>query len=162
MTTLALRAYLPEDVRLLAVVTSEYEDFGIKSPLRSPPENRWDEPGALVVTADGECVGDVAWYRPDWGPGEGSRAWGIGIGLLPAARGRGIGTWAQAELTRLIFLHTTANRVEASTDVTNRPEQRSLEKAGFTREGVMRGAQWRLGEWHDMVQFSRLRHDVAV
>lgn len=48
-------------------------------------------------------------------------------------------------------------RVEASTDITNIPEQRSLEKAGFTREGVLRKAQWRAGEWHDLIVYSKLR-----
>ncbi len=51
------------------------------------------------------------------------------------------------------------NRIEASTDVENLAEQKALGKAGFTREGVLRGAQFRLGTWHDMVQYSRLRHD---
>ena len=51
------------------------------------------------------------------------------------------------------------NRIEASTDVTNVPEQRALEKAGFVREGVLRGAQFRAGAHHDMVGYSRLRSD---
>ena len=51
------------------------------------------------------------------------------------------------------------NRVEATTDVENYPEQRSLEKAGFVREGVARGSQWRGGAFHDMVTYSRLRTD---
>ena len=36
---------------------------------------------------------------------------------------------------------------------------RALEKAGFTREGVLRGAQFRRGEWHDLVSYARLRND---
>ena len=48
-------------------------------------------------------------------------------------------------------------RVEASTDITNLAEQRALEKAGFTREGVLRKAQWRAGDWHDLVVYSLLR-----
>jgi RimJ/RimL family protein N-acetyltransferase len=36
-------------------------------------------------------------------------------------------------------------------------EQRALEKAGFTREGVLRQAQWRSGGWHDQVMYSKLR-----
>ncbi|MBA2393543.1 MAG: GNAT family N-acetyltransferase, partial [Ktedonobacteraceae bacterium] len=48
-------------------------------------------------------------------------------------------------------------RVEATTDITNRAEQRALEKAGFTREGVLRKAQWRNGNWHDMVVYSKVR-----
>jgi len=156
---LSLRAFTVEDVRLLARVDSEFEHFGVKSPLRPPPACQWAEPGALVVVEGEVVLGDVSWYRPTHGPGEGSRTFGIGIGLLPTARGRGVGTWAQRELVRLIFLHTPVNRVEAGTDVTNLPEQRALGKAGFTREGVLRGAQWRLGSWHDMVLFSRLRAD---
>ena len=35
--------------------------------------------------------------------------------------------------------------------------QRALEKAGFTREGVLRKAQWRNGDWHDLVVYSKLR-----
>jgi len=155
----SLRAFTPSDVRLLARVDSEFEDHGIKSPECSLPGNDWAEPGSLVVVEAGSTVGGVGWYRPVHGPGEGSRGFGIGIQLLPDAQGRGIGTWAQAELARLILLHTPANRVEASTDAQNIAEQRALDKAGFTREGVMRGAQWRLGTWHDMVMFSRLRAD---
>jgi aminoglycoside 6'-N-acetyltransferase len=30
-------------------------------------------------------------------------------------------------------------------------------QAGFTREGVLRSAQWRGGAWHDLVIFSKLR-----
>jgi aminoglycoside 6'-N-acetyltransferase len=48
-------------------------------------------------------------------------------------------------------------RVEASTDVTNLPEQHALEKAGFTREGILRKAQWRGGSWHDLMVYSKLR-----
>jgi len=47
--------------------------------------------------------------------------------------------------------------INASTDITNRAEQRSLEKAGFTRDGVMRQAQWRNGSWHDIAVYSKLR-----
>ncbi|MEV5878331.1 GNAT family protein [Streptomyces sp. NPDC052101] len=32
-----------------------------------------------------------------------------------------------------------------------------MEKAGFVREGVLRSAQWRGGQWHDQVIFSMLR-----
>ncbi len=41
----------------------------------------------------------------------------------------------------------------------NLPEQRSLEKAGYVREGIQRGAQFRAGAYHDLVTYSRLRDD---
>jgi RimJ/RimL family protein N-acetyltransferase len=41
--------------------------------------------------------------------------------------------------------------------VTNAAEQRALERAGFTREGVLRHAQFREGGFHDLVLYSKLR-----
>jgi RimJ/RimL family protein N-acetyltransferase len=52
------------------------------------------------------------------------------------------------------------HRVQASTDVLNVAEQRALERAGFQREGVLRGAQWRRGAFHDLVSYARLRTDA--
>jgi RimJ/RimL family protein N-acetyltransferase len=85
----------------------------------------------------------------------------MGISLVPEARGHGHGSEAQRQLADYLFATTDANRVEASTDVENLAEQRSLEKAGFQREGVQRGAQFRAGEYHDLVVYSRLRDDPA-
>jgi len=60
-------------------------------------------------------------------------------------------------LVGVLFRGLPVYRVEAWTDVENLVEQRSLEKAGFVREGVLRGAQWRRGAFHDLVAFSVLR-----
>jgi RimJ/RimL family protein N-acetyltransferase len=75
-------------------------------------------------------------------------------------RGRGYGSRAQRLLAEHLFATTPSNRVEADTDVENAAEQRALERAGFTREGVVRGAQYRRGRWHDLVLYSLLRSDV--
>ena len=109
----------------------------------------------------GEVLGDVGWHwqRRRHGPNAASDCVMIGVELLPAHRGRGIGGPVQAELVRLLFAHTTVHRVEASTDVENLAEQRALEKAGFVREGVARGAQWRDGAFHDVVTYAVLRGD---
>jgi len=104
---------------------------------------------------DGE-VADVAVFH---GPNPGSRAFNIGIALLPKHRGHGHGTEAQRQLAAYLFAHTMVERLEASTDVGNLAEQRALERAGFTREGTLRHAQFRDGEFHDMVLYSRLRGD---
>lgn len=72
-----------------------------------------------------------------------SDAFNIGIRLQPARQGHGHGTAAQSASAPYVSATYPVNRVDAHTDVTNRAEQRSLEKAGFTREGVLRGAQWR-------------------
>jgi RimJ/RimL family protein N-acetyltransferase len=54
------------------------------------------------------------------------------------------------------------NRVEAETETGNLAEQRALEKAGFTREGVRRGSIFRDGYWRDMVAYSMIRSDLGA
>jgi RimJ/RimL family protein N-acetyltransferase len=53
-----------------------------------------------------------------------------------------------------------ANRVQASTDVDNGAEQEALRRAGFAFEGVLRGAQWRCGAYHDLQSWARLHTDA--
>jgi RimJ/RimL family protein N-acetyltransferase len=53
-------------------------------------------------------------------------------------------------------------RIGAETEITNIAEQRALEKAGFTREGVIRSVMFRDGQWHDGVTYSILRHEVDL
>lgn len=61
-----------------------------------------------------------------------------------------------------LFRHTPAQRIQAGTQPENIAEQKSLIKAGFHREGVIRAAEFRAGEWRDSVLFSRLRTDPSV
>jgi RimJ/RimL family protein N-acetyltransferase len=81
--------------------------------------------------------------------------------ILPEFRGRGYGTLTQRLLADYLFATTTANRVEAETEVANMAEQRALEKARFIREGVRRGSQFRDGKWRDMAIYGRLRDHPA-
>ncbi|MGI9195835.1 MAG: GNAT family N-acetyltransferase [Candidatus Nanopelagicales bacterium] len=119
------------------------------------PEEEQPVHQRAVVILDGEIVGTMSWHPVLYGPTRGSRAWSMGIGLAPHARGRGIGTVAQRLLSD--HLLESAHRVEASTDIANLAEQRSLEKAGFEREGVLRGAQMRAdGLRHDLVMYARV------
>ena len=113
----------------------------------------------LVVDDDGRVIGDVGWHAEEYGPGVQSRAYNIGVRLLPERRGQGIGGPAQRQLADYLLATYPVNRVEAFTDVENTAEQRALEKAGFTREGVLRGAQWRDGAFHDLVSYSFVRGD---
>ena len=113
----------------------------------------------IVALDDGASIGSVSWHGVGYGPNRRSRAWNIGITIVPEHRGRGHGTAAQRMLADHLFATTDANRVEASTDTRNMVEQRALERAGFTREGVLRGAQYRAGAWHDLVLYARLRED---
>jgi hypothetical protein len=93
--------------------------------------------GTLIVLHGADRVGEISWRKVQTGPT--AFAWAIGIGLA-------------AEF----------NRIEATTEITNVAEQRALEKAGFTREGVLRGTTFRQGRWHDQVIYSVLRNEVDL
>jgi RimJ/RimL family protein N-acetyltransferase len=120
-----------------------------------------EENGTLVIADEaGTVLGDISWRMVHYGPTAASRAYNLGITLLPRHRGKGYGSAAQAELARYLFRTTAVQRVEASTDIQNLAEQRALEKAGFQREGVLRRAQYRAGDWHDLAVYSVLRGEL--
>jgi RimJ/RimL family protein N-acetyltransferase len=122
-----------------------------------------EEAGTLAVeAADGALAGTVSWFTVKHGPTAACRALNIGISLLPGHRGRGYGAAAQRALAEYLFATTLAERIEAETDVENVAEQRALERAGFTREGVLRHTQLRAGHWRDNVIYSILRAEVSL
>jgi RimJ/RimL family protein N-acetyltransferase len=131
----------------LRVLRRGWDDNGLIGP----------DGGILMVVRDDERLGGVNWRRHETTPA--AHCWEVGIELLPEARGHGYGTQAHRLLVRYLFAHTTVHRIEAVTEVGNIGEQRALEKAGFTREGVMRGISWRDGAWRDSVLYSILRTD---
>ncbi len=168
---LTLRPVSEDDLPLLQTLTQDPEAtgefgwFGWFNPWRW--RHGWDENGligpdggTLMVVRDEGPLGLVNWRRRQATPG--AYCWEMGIALLPGARGHGHGTEAHRLIVRYLFAHTTVHRIEAATDVDNIAEQRALEKAGFTREGVMRGVGWRAGAWHDGVTYSILRTDPPV
>ena len=118
--------------------------------------------GRAIVAGneDGRPVGHVSWHQVHYGPNPASAAWNIGIELAPHARGRGYGSEAQRLLAQHLFATTALNRVEAVTDVENAAELGALARAGFRREGMLRGAQFRAGRWHDVVVCAVLRGEV--
>lgn len=115
----------------------------------------------VVVDADTNALlGKVNWLPVTYGRTVACQAWNIGIGLMPSARGRGVGTLAQRLLVEHLFATTDLDRIEADTDVDNVAEQRALEKVGLRREGVIRGAQLRGGRRRDVIKYGILRTDL--
>ena len=113
-----------------------------------------------LTDADGQTipVGDLSAHAVWYGPTLGSRAMNIGISLVESYRGLGIGAIAQRLLAEELHAQGVV-RVEASTDVTNIAEQRSLEKAAFTLEGTLRQAQGRSDGLHDLQVWAHLQND---
>ena len=164
---LALRPVAEEDLPFLErltqdpATTGEYAWAGWRDLLHF--RQGWAEDrlvgkdgGVLVIVRGDERIGFVSWFQVDFAP---SYYWSIGIGLLPEVRGKGYGTEAHRLLARYLFAHTTVHRIEGITEAENVTEQRVIEKAGFTREGVMRGVFWRDGAYRDGVLYSMLRTD---
>lgn len=163
----SLRPIVEDD---LPVITGYLADPAAVGPFQWfgwPDPHRWKrdwaengllgpDGGRLLVTRGAESAGFVAWRKI---PSATSFYWNMGILLWPQARGHGLGTQAQRLLVRYLFAHTLTARIEADTDVENHAEQRALEKAGFTREGVLRGSNFRDGQWHDSVVYGILRTD---
>jgi RimJ/RimL family protein N-acetyltransferase len=166
-----LRPVREEDLSWLAsrrddpAATGPHEWHGWSDQQRE--RRRWAESeflsesgGTVIVLRGTDRVGSVSWRKVQTGPI--AFNWAIGIGLAPEFRGRGYGSAAQRLVVRYLFAHTQANRVEATTEITNVAEQRALEKAGFTREGILRGTTFRQGRWHDQVIYSVLRDEVKL
>jgi RimJ/RimL family protein N-acetyltransferase len=115
----------------------------------------------IVRLTDERPVGDIVWKPVYYGQKDDtrSRAWRIGRELLPAARGLGYGTEAMRLLVGWLFRTTDANRVDGYTDCGNDASRRSVEKAGWRREGVLRGALYRGGEYRDVAMYAMTRAD---
>jgi RimJ/RimL family protein N-acetyltransferase len=169
-TDLALRPVAEEDLPFLERLTQDpaavgdYAWSGWRDLHRFRKE--WAEDrlvgdvgGVLLIARGDERIGFVSWFQVDFAP---SYYWSIGIALLPEARGKGYGTHAHRLLTRYLFAHTTVHRIEGVTEAENLAEQRVMEKAGFTREGVLRGVFWRDGAYRDGAVYSLVRTDPAA
>jgi len=145
-------------------VGKPFEWTGYRDPRAR--RRRWETDGYLggdysVLTAalpDGTFTGFVCWWPIRTG-GPAESCFEIGIVLFPDYRGKGVGSAAQRLLAAYLFATTLTNRLQALTDVDNIAEQRALHRAGFVREGTMRGAAFCTGQWRDLALFARLRAD---
>ena len=169
MGAVHLRPVEERDLDMLGAIdtvpalSEPFEWKGFRDPRAR--RRRWERDGYLgsddsllvVALRDGTPAGLVVWK---WLAASGPRGCAqIGILLLPDHRGKGVGTAAQRLLADYLFATTPANRLEATTEVDNVAEQRALEKAGFVREGVLRGRGFLRGRWRDGMMYARLRDD---
>jgi RimJ/RimL family protein N-acetyltransferase len=165
---IALRPAGEDDLVVVESLTGDRDTAGVFAWFGWADPGRWrrswaengllgGDGGVLMVVRGDERLGFMNWRRRLSAPA--AHCWEIGIALLPEARGQGYGTQAHRLLARYLFAHTTVHRIEAATEVGNLAEQRALDKAGFTREGVLRGFGWRDGAWRDGVTYSLLRTD---
>jgi len=83
----------------------------------------------------------------------------IGYILVPNERKKGYGSEAIKIIVDYLFLSKELVRVQAITGVDNFASHRVLEKAGFTKEGIIRKSAFIRGEWKDGCLYSILREE---
>jgi RimJ/RimL family protein N-acetyltransferase len=83
----------------------------------------------------------------------------IGYILVPSERGKGYGSEAVKIIVDYLFLSKELVRVQAITGVDNFASHRVLEKARFTKEGIIRKSAFIRGEWKDGCLYSILREE---
>jgi RimJ/RimL family protein N-acetyltransferase len=114
----------------------------------TPDETRW------AVTVDGRIAGSIG-TTP-----KGADVWEIGYWVRADARGHGYMTRALALVSRWLLEQGVA-RVQLRADTENVASCRVAEKAGFTRDGILRSAHWneRLKRRQDWAMYSLLPDD---
>jgi RimJ/RimL family protein N-acetyltransferase len=108
---------------------------------------------AVAVASSDELLGSIGLRIVD-GNGQ------IGYWVLPAARGRGVATRALLLVTSWAF-ERGFPRLQLLTEPENAVSQRVAERAGFRREGLLRGYFELKGRRADGIMFGRLPGDPA-
>ena len=161
-----LRARYDSDIPVLHAEL--YDDVETRSMADSRP---WQPipPGSgspyVVTGADGDAAcfsvvelatGELAGEALLWGIDLHHRAAHIGISLIPAFRGRGLGLDAVRVLCRYGFAGRGLHRLQAETAAGNSAMIQAASRAGFTREGTLRRSAWANGDFTDEAIFGLL------
>ena len=110
---------------------------------------------SVVELAADELAGEALLWDIDLH----NRAAHIGISLLPAFRGRRLGTDALRVLCRYAFAIRGLHRLQAETLAGNDAMIEAASRAGFTREGTLRRSAWVNGDFADEVILGLLATD---
>jgi RimJ/RimL family protein N-acetyltransferase len=105
---------------------------------------------AITDASDGTLLGMVGLRQPDAGVGE------VGYWLAAPARGRGVATRAVRLMCEWAFGELDLARIQLHTLPGNDASERVAERAGFTREGVLRSFTEMKGRRVDITMFSLL------
>ena len=114
---------------------------------------------AFAIEYQGELAGGIG-YSPQ--SGIHIYAAHVGYWVGEPLWGRGIATAALRAFTPHIFATSQLRRLESRVYAWNPASVRVLEKAGFTFEGRLRHAVWRLGEFSDLLIYGLLREEATA
>lgn len=115
-------------------------------------------PFSVVELESGELAGSGAL----WGIDTHNRSAHLGMALLPAFRGRGLGADLVRTLCEYGFAVRGLRRLQVETLADNAPMLGAARSAGFTVEGTLRGAAWVYGGFADEVVLGLLAEEWAA
>jgi RimJ/RimL family protein N-acetyltransferase len=168
----ALRPWRESDVSKLVVLCQDPQitrwtrvptSYGITSARAWITESRAlvDEgvsaPFAIAAAGDGELLGSISLMRFTWEHARGE----VGYLLGRAARGHGHATRALRLICAWGFAMLGLERIDLYAATGNAASQRVAERAGFTREGVLRSYHRLLGTPLDMVAYGLLPGELG-
>lgn len=130
-----------QDPRPWRPIPSEHSPFALGEP--SDEVARF----SVVELDTGELVGSALL----WGIDTHSRSAHLGMSLLSAHRGRGLGSDLVRVLCEYGFVVRGLQRLQLETLVDNVAMVTAATKAGFTLEGTLRRSAWVCGEFIDEV-----------
>jgi len=127
-------------------------------------DERWRDGtmGAFAIEVDG-LEGPVGGVGIHFFGGLDAGSAEVGYWVAEEARGLGVATAATRLAAEWAFeSHRDLVRLQLRADVENAASNRVAEKAGFSREGVLRASRWnaRLGRRTDFAMWSLLREEV--
>ena len=106
----------------------------------------------FVEKKDGTKIGYIAHFKV-----KGCIA--VGYMLVPDERGKGYGSESVQLMVDYLFLNKDIVRIQAEIHPQNEASSRVLEKAGFSKEGILRKSFFRRGVWRDTALYSILREE---
>ena len=107
----------------------------------------------VILSADGTFLGSCGLGQVD----KVNRRANLGYWVRSAARRRGTATAATRLLVKWGLENTDLQRLEVIVSTRNHPSLRVAEKAGASREGVLKSRLLLHGEWHDAAIYSFVR-----
>lgn len=111
-----------------------------------------------IETLEGVHIGNIGLHNIDWK--DRSAELGIVIGEK-SYWGRGYGARAIRTFLRVAFEEMNLHRVFLRVDSDNARGIRCYQKCGFQKEGLMRDAVFREGQYHDQLLMSVLESEVG-
>jgi RimJ/RimL family protein N-acetyltransferase len=145
----------PEIARWTVVPSPYTEEHARDFVANGVPGREDDVQFAIVDAESGELLGSVGFFQPQEGVGE------VGYWIAAPARGRGAAVRAVRLLVAWALEARELRRIQIHTLPGNRASERVAEKAGFTREGVLRSYAVMKGQVTDITMFSLLPGELS-